>query len=246
MTERPDPVTVAVPRRVWLPFAIGGTLMLLLLGAQVLMIEDQRTTTDAQLRTAVRQANANLPLVEDAQPLVEELRSQAPALRRAGVDVVALVRELRRAEPRKQLEATGDLARTLLGADAGDALRRVAELSVALTRADLPQTVQALSRVSGELLHQDRLRRLLVRSTAVLGEMRALNTVAKGTRAAELVPSLERTVRRSLAIQEQLLRTQVEALRVAQDTREAAREAERHAESLDRKLGGETSPAGTR
>lgn len=223
-----DPVRISLQRSTWVALGLFAFLMLGLLAVQVALIEDQRSTVDRQLRTAVQQAEAARPLLEDAQPLVEELRGGAPAIKELGEDTGELVRELDRAE-------------------VGTALEAVRRLSVQLLRGELPQTLtrtaDALTdvpRVTDELLAQDRLRRLLVRSTSVLGEVQQLNAVAKGARAAELAPQVARSLRRSLRLQETLLATQVDALSVVKDVREIARRTEGHAASLDRKLGGAT------
>jgi hypothetical protein len=212
--------------------------MLGTLGVQLALIEDQRSSVDRQLRTAVRQANASLPLIEDAQPLVEELRTGAPAVRRLGRDASGLiaetrplVRELDRARAGEQLEAAGALARALLDAGAPEAARDVRQLTDAVVRADLPRLVDGVEALTGELLRQDRLRRLLVRGNDVLGQTRALHTVPKLTEAAELAPDQFRVLSESLAVQRQTLSITRELLAVARET-------ERHAESLDAKTGG--------
>lgn len=114
------------------------------------------------------------------------------------------------------------------------ALTREARPLVAELRgARVPDRLRAVAALTSELLAQDRLRRLFVRANDVLGETRARNLVQKTARAAELMPEL-------VALQRQALTTAVQTLAIA-------REAERHAESLDRKFGGETSrPPATR
>jgi hypothetical protein len=215
----PPPARVSFPPLAWAGLTLFGLLMLGTLGVQLALIEDQRSTVDRQLRTAVRQANASLPLIEDAQPLVEELRTGAPAVRRLGRDASGLiaetrplVRELHAARAGEQLQAAGALARTLLDAD-------------------VPRLTDTVERLADELLQQDRLRRVLVRSASVLGETQALNTVPKLTDAAELAPEQFRVLRESLAVQRETLSITRELLAVARET-------ERHAESLDAKTGG--------
>jgi hypothetical protein len=250
-----------LPRRLVAGAVVFGLLLVGVLTAQMLMIEDQRSTTDAQLRTAVRQANAGLPLLEDAQPLVEGIAQSRPQLERFGRDANVLLKELtplaselRDARADEQLEATGALARQLLEADAGrqlratgalasqlldadapGATRAVRQLAVTLLEADLSGAANDLGRLTNELLKQQRLRRLLVRSNAVLGEVRARNLVPKATRAAE---ETAKGFPRTIALQEELLRTQKLALVAIQETLAVARETERHAENLDRKTGG--------
>lgn len=257
----PTPVHIAVPRRLVAGFGVFGLLMLGLLTAQMLMIEDQRSTTDAQLRTAVRQANAGLPLIKDAQPLVEGIAQSRPQVERFGRDANVLLKELtplasdlRDARADEQLAATGALARQLVQADAGQQLRTtgalaarlldadapgasqaIRQLAVTLLEADVPRAANDLGRITNELLEQQRLRRLLVRSNAVLGEVRARNLVPKAVRAAE---ETTRGFPRTIAIQEELLQTQKRALAAIEETLAVAKETERHAESIDRKTGG--------
>src|SRR4051812_42259686 len=98
--------------------------MIGLLVAQIVLLRDQQTTTDAQLRTAVRQANASLPLVEDAQPLVEKLANAQPTVKQLGrrattlADVLTpLAQDLRDARVDEVAREVGALSRTLLGSD---------------------------------------------------------------------------------------------------------------------------------
>jgi hypothetical protein len=257
---RPDsttPVRVSFPRRVWAAFVLFALLQFAVLGTQILLQEDQRSTTDAQLRTAVRQANAALPLIEDAQPLVEDLARAKPQVVDLGRDVkvlaeelTPLTKELRDARADEQLEAAGALARTLLRADVGTTTRAVRALAANLLRADLPRVaaqlpdlVSDVDTLTDEFTRQRRLRRLLVRANGLFGEARERNLVAKATRAAEVTST---GFPRTLRLQEELLATQKEALAVIKETLAVAKEAERHAESLDRKTGGSAfpSPAG--
>ncbi len=76
--ESTTPVRVSFPRRVWAAFILFALMQFGVLSTQILLQEDQRTTTYAQLRTAVRQANAALPLIKDAQPLVEAIAEARP------------------------------------------------------------------------------------------------------------------------------------------------------------------------
>src|SRR4051794_30784277 len=180
--------------------------MIGLLAAQIVLLRDQQTTTDAQLRTAVRQANANLPLVEDAQPLVKRLANARPAVQQLGrkattlADVLTpLAKDLRDARVDEVAREVGALSRTLLTADIGS--------------------------VTNELLTQDRLRRLLVRSTSVLGEVRTRDLVAKSAAAAEAVPEeIVPVLKRTLALQQELLMTQKQALAAIDQTLVIARE----------------------
>jgi hypothetical protein len=222
----PDPpasgaTRVSLPPLAWAGLIVFAVLMLATLGVQLALIEDQRSTTDRQLRTAVRQANATLPLIQDARPLVEQLHTSAPALRRFGRETAALVHDARPA-----VADVRQLSEMLLRSD-------LPRLTDEVVRADLPRLVERVDALTGELLRQDRLQRLLVRSNGVLGEVRALHTVPKVTEAAELAPEAVGLLRRSLAVQEEVLAQTREILAVARET-------ERHAESLDAKTGGPT------
>ena len=97
----------------------------------------------------------------------------------------------------------------------------------------LAHEATAVTGVTDELTTQDRLRRFLVRGTSIFGQVRAMDTVPKLTAAAQavrtrVVPYLEKIV---------ALLTETQALN--RDTRDIARDTNRHVVSLDRKLGGE-------
>jgi len=134
----------------------------------------------------------------------------------------------------------GTLAGTLLDADAdvGAATRATRTLARSLTDAGLPRTARAGRAVSDELLRQDRLRRVLVRANAVLGEARARDLVAKGATAASLVPAIADLQQRTLSVQERTLTVVARNLEVAEETARDARRAADAAERLDRKTGG--------
>ena len=231
MPDRPQPVRIAVP---WWALVAAGTpllIMIILLGFQLAAIEDQRSTVDRQLANAVRQTKTALPLIKDARPLVADLNEHQPALRRFGRDAAALVREttplvqeLDRARLPEQVQTAGALSRTLVRADVGG-------------------TTRAVRRLTDTFARQRRLERLLVRANTVLGQARALDTVPKATRAAELVPVQTRILRDSRRIQAQTLEMQRQALAAIRETQTIVRDVERHAESLDTKTGG-TAPGG--
>ena len=230
MPEAAPPTTrVTFPRVAWVAMAIVFTAQIGLLGVQLLLLEDQRTTTDAQLRTAVRQANASLPLIEDAQPLVESLAASRPQVRRLARDTTALLgeltplaRDLNDARADEQLRAAGALAQTLLESDIGATTRATRHLALTLLDADVPATTRALN--------------------GFLGRARDHRLVERSARAAEVVPQLPSLLRRSVAVQEQTLAIQRETLAIARQTMTAAQQAARSAESLDRKTGG-SAPA---
>ena len=237
MPQPPDqPTSITFSRGTWIGLSLFGLAMLGALGGQLALIEDQRTTTDRQLKTAVRQASRSIPLMERTRPLIDQTTRALPAVRRLGRDSQVLLddlrpltRDLRDARAPEQLQAAGALARTLLAADIG-------EMARAVQRADLPRLATDVREVSSELLRQQRLRRLLVRSNAVLGEVRARNLVQKSSRAAESVPRMEAILRESAEIQR-------ETLAIAQQTRREAERAARAAESIDRKTGPSLAPA---
>ena len=231
----PAPTSITFSRGTWIALTLFGLAMLGTLCAQLLLIEDQRTTTDSKLKTADRQANPAIPLLDRTRPLVDQTTQALPAVRRLGRDTQGLLgdlrpltRDLRDARAPEQLQAAGALARTLLEADIG-------EMARAVQRADLPNLATDLRAVSSELLRQQRLRRLLVRSNAVLGEVRARHLVEKSSVAAESVPRMEALLRESVRIQSQ-------TLAIAQETQRAAERAARSAESIDRKTGPSLAP----
>jgi hypothetical protein len=77
-------VRVSVPK----PLIAGATLFsLLLLGllcAQVLIIEDQRSSIDRQLAINARQSARAIPTIDATRPLVEDARRALPQLERLG------------------------------------------------------------------------------------------------------------------------------------------------------------------
>jgi hypothetical protein len=240
---------VSFTRGVWAAITVGGLLLIALLGTQVALIEDQRSTTDRQLAATAKQADAAVPLIRKAEPLVDqtirglprtqELTRRAITLTR---QATPLVRALDDARAPEQLQAAGALARRLMRAD----LPRAA---TALVDADLPRLSSDLARVADELLRQQRLRRLLVRSNSVLGEVAARDLVRRSARAAEIVPDIDATLKASLAVQRETLDINRELLLIARemrhitaDGRDAAERAAAAAQSIDRKTGPSLQP----
>jgi hypothetical protein len=220
------PARVSFPRGAWVVLGLFGVAMISLLGVQLALIEDQRSTTDRQLRTAVRQANASLPLIQDAQPLVEQLRGDAPAIRRFGRDAARLTKQLDKADAGEQLAAAGALARTLLDADVGSTTLAVRRLAANLLGADLPSTTRALN----GFLKRAR-------------DERLVETAARAARAVphDIVPTLDQSLRvqqQTLAFMRESLAIQRATLQAARDTLAVAKQTEQHAESIDRKTGG--------
>ena len=111
------------------------------------------------------------------------------------------------------------MAETLLAADVGATAQATRELSVDLLEAEPGEAVNALSVVVAQALDA--------------------GLVGKSARAAALAPDLLRVQRRALNILGRSLAVQEQTLATANETLAVAREAEKHAESLDRKLGGE-------
>ena len=234
------PVELKLPRRTVAGFAVFGTLMIGLLAVQVAMIEDQRSSVDRQLATAARQADALVPLVEDAQPLVEQIAGGAPQIRRLGRDtqgllteLTPLARDLDDARAADQLRAAGALSRMLINADVGSATRATRQLAVTLLEADVPGSLRALD--------------------GFTRRVRDARFVERGARAADVtareIPQVPPLLRRSVSVQEQTLAilreslaVQRENLHVAQQTKAAADRAAASAESIDRKTGGSAPP----
>jgi hypothetical protein len=239
-----EPTRISFSRGAWAGLAAFALLLLATLGTQLALLEDQRSTTDRQLAATARQADVAVPLLRKTEPLVDQTLRDLPQTRqmtRQAItltrDATPLVRELNNARAPEQLQAAGALARTLLQADAGAAMH-------AIRRADLPRLAATLTRLADELQHRDRLRRLLVRTNGVLGEVRSRHLIAKSSTAAERVPEIERVLRESLAVQRETLELTRQLTEIgrqtrdtALETRDHAREAARAAESLDRKTG---------
>jgi hypothetical protein len=222
----PHPTRVSLPRHVYVLAALFAVLMLGLLAFQLVMINDQRTTTDEQLAIQARQSARAIPVLDRTRPLIDQVNDALPETQRLGRDLQALTREARPlveelddAQVDENLRAAGALAATLIDADVGDATRAGRALAAELLRADLPLTTQYVNALASEFLHKHRLRRLLVRSL-------------------RLAPTLQRVVPQQAALLEESLAVQRELLEVGRRTLEVAREAERHAESLDNKTGG--------
>lgn len=274
MPDAPPPARLSIPRPVWLFVGAGWLTVVAMLGVQLGMLEDQRSTVDNQLEVAVTQLREVQPLIRAARPVVADADADRPAARRLTrrslaltAEATPLVRDLNAAGAGRQLATVGGLAATLrdadaagsltaarrlsnslLGADAGRSLTTVRALADVLLRADvgdataavrrmasvvddslasadLPGTARSLKQVTDELSRRDRLRTLLIRSTRVFGQIEATQMVPKVSTAADVVPRLEALLQRSLTIQEELL--------------VIGRDTNRHAASLDRKLGGE-------
>jgi hypothetical protein len=234
-----DSIQIAVPRRLWMALGLFAVLMLGLLATQVVLIADQDRTVRTQRAIAQGQAARAFPLLDALQPLVRDVHGslpQARALGRRGGRLVretsGLVADVRSANPAAALQATIALADTLLRADVGTATRDVTRLSEAMLGQDVAGHVNA---IGTELEYRRRLRRLLRGSLGALREMRQRDVLRKGARAAGSVVRVERMTR-------QVLKTQVQAFRILEQSLAIQRETERHAESLDNKTGPSAAP----
>ncbi len=241
-----EPTTrVTLSRRALLAVGAFGVIQISIFLLQLTLQEDQRTTGDRALAVAVKQLRESLPAIEDSRRLTDASLEDLPRSRelaRRSVELVRestpLVRELRDARIDESTRAAGALASTLLDADVGRTTRAGGDLATSLLRADLPRLATDLSDVTFELTRKQRLRRLLVRSNAVLGEARARHLVKKTAKAAELAPEQLKVLVRSMEIQQETLALQKEAVTIGREALAVAKEAEKHAESVDRKTGG--------
>lgn len=247
MPSDAPPPTVKITLPLWIGLGLFAVVLLGGLATQILLLEDQRTTVDRQLAVAAKQLDQVEPLLRDVKPLVDDTRAGLPRSQKLTREALPLVQaatpvvtELDRARVGEQLQAAGALARSLLDARAGRNLQRLPALAD-----DAHQLTRDVSRLTGELLAQDRLRRTLVRTSATFGELRALHTVPKITRAAEIAPRQLQILEESLAVQREILAltregvTGVNELRgIGRETLTETRRAANSAESLDRKLGG--------
>ena len=221
----PAPTRVSFPRAAW---AALGLVALLLVGGiftQLAVVEDQRRINKEQRGLIERQVRETLPLIQDSRPLVRETLEGLPQTRRtarrlAGLaaEATPLVEDLDDAGLDSSVRAGRALAETLLGADVGATVRATRDLSVDLIGSDAGQTLNAVSVLVSQALDAD--------------------LVGRSARAADLAPRLLRIQRRTFAIQQRALAIQERTLATATETLAVAREAEKHAESLDRKLGG--------
>ncbi|HWT92963.1 MAG TPA: hypothetical protein VN238_08210 [Solirubrobacteraceae bacterium] len=276
MPESAPTVRITLPLPLWIALGLFALVLVGGLTTQILLLEDQRTTVDRQLAVAAKQLDQVepllrdvQPLVRDVQPLVEDTRKGLPRsqqLTREALPLVQaatpLVTELDRARVGEQLQAAGALARSLLDAGAGRNLQRLPRLADDVARLpgladDAAALTRDVSRISDTLLEQDRLQRVLVRSAATFGELRALHTVPKITRAAEIAPRQLTILEESLAVQREILTLTREGVagvnelrgigrdlqQIGRQTLTEAGRAARSAESLDRKLGGQLPTA---
>ena len=270
MTDTSAPARVSFTRAGWAALTLVAVLLIALLGTQLALIEDQRSTTDRQLAATARQADAAVPLIEKATPLVEQSVKQLPQTREVARRTISLARtteplveELTAARAPEQLQAAGALARRLLAADLPGATRTLMRADLPKATARLARLTSDVSRLTSVILEQDRLQRLLVRSTSVLGEIRRRDLIAKSATAAETVPDIERLLqashailRQSLVVQSETRSLTAETLATTRETRDLTREtrdltreardeAERAAdaaESIDRKTGPSLRP----
>ena len=242
MDDATRPVTVTLPRAAWILLIAFGLVQVAMLVVQASLQEDQRRTVRTQRAIAERQAQLAFPLLEELRPLATGARDGLPRASRlvdsatkATREAVPLIEQVKDAQLDRNLPAAGALAATLLDADVGSATRATRVLAENLVAADVPRMTREVSDVVFELQTQRRLRRLLVRSVAVLGEVRERDLIEKAATAAEVTPDLAKATA-------ELLRIQRETLPILKETLAVAREAEKHAESLDTKTGG---PAAT-
>src|SRR3712207_382711 len=112
---------VSLPTHVYVLAGVFGALMLGLLGVQLLMIDDQRTTTDQQLAIQARQSARAIPLIDEtreALPELQRLGERAQELaREAGPlaeELQPAIEDLADADIDRNLRAAGTLAATLL------------------------------------------------------------------------------------------------------------------------------------
>jgi hypothetical protein len=249
MNDR-EPARVSLPRTVWVAVGVVVALQLGTLGSQLVLQSRQLDAIETQRDIAERQLRETLLLARDTRPLAREQREELPRTQRTleRVDALAreatpLARELRDARAGDAAQAARALAVELLRADVPEASRAVRALSTSLLRADLPaaaaslqRTLPALAQVGDELLRRRRLRRLLVRTLRISGEVIEQDLVRRTARAADATVETTGVTRELLAIQR-------EALAAIRETLVVVREAERHVESIDRRTGGTAEPA---
>lgn len=246
MDDAPQPIRVTLPRAAWALIIAFGVVQVGMLVLQASLQEDQRRTVRTQRAIAERQAQLAFPLLEELRPLATGARDGLPkagrlvdSATRATREAVPLIEQVKDAQLDRNLPAAGALAATLLDADVGGATRATRVLAENLLAADVPRMTREFGDIAFELQTQRRLRRLLVRSVSVLGDVRERRLVEKAATAAELTPGLARATT-------ELLRIQRETLPILKETLAVAREAEKHAESLDNKTGGPAATPSTR
>jgi hypothetical protein len=215
-TSTAEPRRVSFPRGVWVAVAVFGLLTLGGILAQLVTVNKQLDTNKDQRALIRRQVREALPLVDSATPLVRRTLENLPETERTGRRVerlaaaaTPLVHELRRAGLDSSARAVQELAATLLRADAGAAATAARDLALDLLRIGPGETIARTSE-----------------SAALLPD------VLKAQRRALAVQ------RRSFAVQRRSFAVQRETLAIAQQLLAVAVETEKHADSLDRKLGG--------
>lgn len=271
-------VHLAVPLRLWVVAGVVGLLALVVAVVVILQLEDTRRSIDADLadrlarvertvtgdvgpaaRAAVEDRDEQRRLTRLSSALAWQAAPLAGDLRRrdAGVQLQKsgnLSDNLLRVNAGAQITRSADLARVLLRSDVGGATRDVQGLASSLGAADLPGLSRAVTGVTDELGAQDRLRRLLVRLTSVLGEVRTVDLVTDLSATSDSVTKrIEPLVARGIALLSQtrdLTRQTLDVTRdtngltretrdITRETRDITRETGRHAANLDRKLGGD-------
>jgi hypothetical protein len=184
------PTRVSLPRHVYVVLGVFGLLMLGTLVGQLMLIEDQRTTTDEQLAINARQSARAIPLIDDTKPLIERIRGALPEAGRLGLkverlteDAGPLVDDLRAARADENIRAAGTLAAVLLEADVGAATRDGRELAAEIQRADLPRLAAMLLTEFPRTRRttEDLLRRSLAVQEESLAVIRETLAVAKET-----------------------------------------------------------------
>jgi hypothetical protein len=211
----PDaPARVSFPRAVWAMLAVVGLLQVGGILTQLVVVEDQREIVRDQLDIAERQRRDSKPLVDQAKPLVDE----AKPLVHAALEDLPQTRRLGR-QLRRLVRETTPLVEDLNRTPVASGIRAGTQLTIDLLRADLPGAVRSAS--------------------ALMGELRDVQLVSRSVRAADAVPRMLHVQRRTLRIQLRTLRIQTRALARIETLLGVARETERHAESIDRKTGGE-------
>ncbi|HEX2015509.1 MAG TPA: hypothetical protein VGN69_02360 [Solirubrobacteraceae bacterium] len=223
----PGPETVTLPARAWAVMAIVVVMMFVIFGFMLASIESQRQHVidqDRKVSILFDQVHPLLqaapPLVRSAQPLLAQAARLAGPLMRGGARVSRLLSE------------------------ASALFAQAARLLVGLSRSDAPGALAAAGALARSIDRHNPTG-LIDAGRALLSEIADRNLLAKAQAAAEVAPRLEGLQRRQIRLQLQSLAVQRATLRAQLRGLAVQEESLKHVASLDRRTGGQITPAPT-
>jgi hypothetical protein len=212
----------ALPRAGLVAAGLLGLVMAGLLATNVVLIASQLDVVRDQRRVADRQEARLRPLLDATAPLVEDTRRTLPRARGTARRVDRLTRA---ATPLAE-----EVRRTALVPATRRAATLTADLVRALRAAEASGAIRDAGAAARTLLGRHRLQRTLSGALRLMRAVEREQLVPRAARAARVAPSLDRLLRLLVGSQQQSLGILQQSLAVQQS-------AERHAASLDRKIG---------